>query len=83
MMTGFDENENKEFIGKINKLISRKSKHMHTYISDQELKGKLNQRQRRDKENYNRKKHYRQIYGITFENLEGMNNFLSNIKHHG
>lgn len=83
MMTGFDENENKEFIGKINKLISRKSKHMRTYISDQELKGKLNQRQRRDKENYNRKKHYRQIYGITFENLEGMNNFLSNIKHHG
>ena len=28
---------------------------MHIYISDQELKGKPNQRQRREKENYNRK----------------------------
>lgn len=53
MMIGFDENENKEFIGKINKLISGKNKHMH--ISDQELKGKPNQRQRKDKENYNRR----------------------------
>lgn len=55
MMMGFDENENKEFTGKINKLISGKEKHMHTYISDQELKGKPNQRQRKDKENYNRR----------------------------
>ena len=75
--------QKKKIIGKINKRISKKRKHMRTYKRDKELKGKLNQRQRRDKENYNRKKHYRQIYGITFENLEGMNNFLSNIKHHG
>lgn len=55
MMIGFYENENKEPIGKINKFISGKQKHMHTYISDQKLKGKPNQRQRKDKENYNRR----------------------------
>ena len=49
MKTGFYENENKELIGKINKLISGKEKHMHTYISDQKLKGKPNQRQRKNK----------------------------------
>lgn len=54
-MKGFDKNENKEFIGKINKLLSGRNKHMHTYINDQELKGKPNQRQRRDKKNYNRR----------------------------